>query len=1255
MSSSFKIIFVLLSLIISFKGISQQLPHDAVRNMNSATPTPNSSAITPQQPLDVDLYTGHAKVGFELYSYNNAASGLNHSISLNYNGGGIRVDDIASNVGLGWNLNMGGVLNRTFNGLPDEVPYAGFMNASDTNWVEFYNGNTDAEMDVYNYIAGNTAGQFVIGKNNQIVSIPKSNVKIERNVVAIGNMAIACPNINFKITTENGLQYLYQTYNCSKTSPRDFYASSTWFLTQIISPFNTDTVFFNYSTKNLSYYAGTSHVRYLETYSSSSHTFSNDLTTASTGEGILTSIRYPDNTIVNFNYDVFKRLDFNKDSALANITITNGATSYGYKFNYSYFGPLNDYGPTNPSGLTGVWNDITYQNYNATAIVHPAVSEKAFRLKLKSFQKFSGVIANTLKGHQFLYDNTMLGWRGASSGIDNWGYQSSIAGSFYNLDRAPKLDGSQAASLLSIILPTGGSLQWDYELHTTASFEHLYPTNTLISKVFSSQIITNYTYSGPSYPLDESNVITMPVGMGVSTIYNKIDITPTGLGGPFSGTCWPTSVPNTIYVNLLKLVNGVYTSIGSLNYSKNELTSLIVKSFEITSTPTDQFKLTYYLDSETQCVFQAPSYYIGAVWNTFKDYTKVNIGNVGGIRVKKITQTDGVDPTKNIIKAYVYEHLSGMPSGVMINYPINTFPYFECYESAGGGIIYNSWGHPTYSPTGQVVTTPVNNTNYSYIVTTDNTVNRMYSSGGGIIGYACVQKFEGITAANNGKVVSEFSTFNNYSFLIACKANLYPFNPQAIADTKYGLPLKQTVYDVNGTMVKKTENTFLMKSMMYNIPEFRSRKIMLQTTACGATNEFGHIGDIYQCARYYPLTGISYLTNSKETKYFTNGDSLVTNTDIAYDTTYHVPVSTKITNSIGEVITQKQYYPFNYTVAGEIAALKNANIKVMPIANEIWKGTASPVLLRANANTFQTTATGIVKSLGSYSLLTATPINTTTWGTFNAAQLLQQPTLFNLEQTATSYDNKGNLLELNVNGKQGSFVYGYKKSRTIAEVSNASASEIGFTSFESDDKTAWTIFATSTATSDAHSGTTSMKVPANTTGIVRNFSPNTISGSQNKQYIFSCWVKTETGFAAGNGRLNIYSTYNTLNSTTIYPNVSGSFKTAAFSSINGKWQYIEVMIDLEQIHSLSGDNTPFQLRAYIENVDPGKYFLMDDVRFYPADAQMNSYTFNPLFGKTSESDANNLLTTYEYDVFGRLKLVRDKDANILQKTDYNYK
>jgi YD repeat-containing protein len=63
---------------------------------------------------------------------------------------------------------------------------------------------------------------------------------------------------------------------------------------------------------------------------------------------------------------------------------------------------------------------------------------------------------------------------------------------------------------------------------------------------------------------------------------------------------------------------------------------------------------------------------------------------------------------------------------------------------------------------------------------------------------------------------------------------------------------------------------------------------------------------------------------------------------------------------------------------------------------------------------------------------------------------------------------------------------------------------------------------------------------------------------------------------------------------------------------------------------------------------------LDDIRAYPKDAQMITFTYNQ-YGVTSISDANSQPTYYAYDLFGRLKVVEDTDKNLLQSLTYRYK
>jgi hypothetical protein len=63
---------------------------------------------------------------------------------------------------------------------------------------------------------------------------------------------------------------------------------------------------------------------------------------------------------------------------------------------------------------------------------------------------------------------------------------------------------------------------------------------------------------------------------------------------------------------------------------------------------------------------------------------------------------------------------------------------------------------------------------------------------------------------------------------------------------------------------------------------------------------------------------------------------------------------------------------------------------------------------------------------------------------------------------------------------------------------------------------------------------------------------------------------------------------------------------------------------------------------------------VDDIRFYPATAQMTTYTYIPQVGVSSVTDAKGEITYYEYDTMQRLMNIRDQYKNIVKSYCYNY-
>ena len=109
------------------------------------TPTsPEAQAFTKYGNTPVNMYTGTPNVQIPIYTHKGRE--LDLPISLTYDASGIKVEQLATNVGLGWNLNVGGRVTRITNGMPDDFsltshtygPYKTFWDTEVKNGITNY-------------------------------------------------------------------------------------------------------------------------------------------------------------------------------------------------------------------------------------------------------------------------------------------------------------------------------------------------------------------------------------------------------------------------------------------------------------------------------------------------------------------------------------------------------------------------------------------------------------------------------------------------------------------------------------------------------------------------------------------------------------------------------------------------------------------------------------------------------------------------------------------------------------------------------------------------------------------------------------------------------------------------------------------------------------------------------------------------------------------------------------------------------------
>ncbi|UWX60377.1 hypothetical protein N0B40_18500 [Chryseobacterium oranimense] len=187
---------------------------------NIVPPSPQAYSIIQYGNQPLNEFKGMAQINLPVTQIKQ--KDLFNSVELKYSKLGVKVNDISSNVGASWILDMGGVITRTIFDLPDEMqnpskrlffnsvmemanmPYAqnGSAEASQINsYVK--DENIDNEVDVFNISVNGLTGSFYLDKNLMPVMLQDNHqFKIE----TVGNFAITH---EFVLTSNDGIKYYF--------------------------------------------------------------------------------------------------------------------------------------------------------------------------------------------------------------------------------------------------------------------------------------------------------------------------------------------------------------------------------------------------------------------------------------------------------------------------------------------------------------------------------------------------------------------------------------------------------------------------------------------------------------------------------------------------------------------------------------------------------------------------------------------------------------------------------------------------------------------------------------------------------------------------------------------------------------------------------------------------------------------------------------------------------------------------------------
>lgn len=497
-------------------------------------------------------------------------------------------------------------------------------------------------------------------------------------------------------------------------------------------------------------------------------------------------------------------------------------------------------------------------------------------------------------------------------------------------------------------------------------------------------------------------------------------------------------------------------------------------------------------------------------------------------------------------------------------------------------------------------------------------------------GYARTEVVNVLPSGTAGKTVYEYScpTCTNDRPIDVPALSVPYSNRPRYAPWVYGVPKTVTVYDNFDHPIRQTVNhyTYIVNTLTGN--NFLSESWSPIGSEYGCTLQTGDETSTYISQEtYYQFTGHTQLNSTDETIFNSSQQPATITTNYQYDNNFQL-IDKYYTNSKGEQVQTNYYYPYNYSTAtGAIGTMNTAanNIFGPALSSETWFTdlTGAQHMISASATDFGQMVNGDFKPKTLYTFQSAYPASPDAVGQLNTASVVRDP--YYIQAASYAYDNNGNLVQTVTGGnKIVSSIYDYDGKLPVATAFNASYNDIGYTSFEAEDNKvgAW-INTVAIVSTDARTGNSCFNLsdPSNANNGYFGFSG--LNNSLN--YIVSFWSKNGTACLIGSN-----------SGQQVFNSCQGGTGWKQGATVNG-WTYYEVQVN------------------NIDRIGASGSGLIDEFRVYPVGALMTTTTYTPLIGKTSECDAANKVTYYQYDELGRLRFVMDDQKNMIRQYDYNYK
>jgi len=635
-----------------------------------------------------------------------------------------------------------------------------------------------------------------------------------------------------------------------------------------------------------------------------------------------------------------------------------------------------------------------------------------------------------------------------------------------------------------------------------------------------------------------------------------------------------------------------------------------------------------------------------------------------GIRLRRMVSYDGVSSSHDRIKDYQYLGTDGKSSGKLQYRAQHNFSFVHAPAEDGphpGGITnvpsyylrYRDYvlQYPT-GPASQVFTMksstelshfgPLNGSAVAYSRVTISDQDAGYS----VYEFDLPASYGDVSANNNEWQASTVSVarppagaFCYDLGSIQTGAYQYPYPPNPNYQFAQALLTKSTDYRQDGIVVR---------DVIYNYQRIYGNGSSIRKLyglALEAVPTYYYNGSAYVDANMFLYSRYEIFTDVKtELSYKTetvyNSTDLSKKTSITtnyfYDSPNHRELTrTEVTSSDGSVIRNTNTYSKDYLVTsagdGPSAALSLLNSSTyhqnLPVESITTRISGSVGKTIGAAITLYQVVGGKVYPGTQFTYTSVDGVTGFTSSSINAGSTFQfEQTKYVLQKTFSAFDNFGNATE--VTGRDritNSITYGYNGTLPIISVSNAGASEIKYSDFETSTPADFLITWSPLSYTTGRNNFKGVNVPAG-----GEFSNNFFGSLVYKQaayYILSCWIKASTA-----GTLSVL--------------VSGpsSATTVCPFFVSADYRYYRFRIP---VRSVVGN-----VSSFVAKVWSSVPTQIDDIAFYPEYADFNASTYLIPNGKSSTTDSRGITTFFDYDVWNRLKAVYDQDRNVVKKYDY---